>query len=231
MQAVILAGGKGTRLRPLTYQIPKPMAPVAGKPFLEHLILYLKQFKINVIIICAGSLWDKITNYFNDGKKWQISIKYSIEKDKLLGTGGALKQAEDLLDNEFIILNGDTFLPINYYEIIDYFQAANCQAMITVYDNSKETLAPGNIALDNKLIIEYNRKEKLEHLKYIDAGVGFYQKSILNLIPSNRIVSLEEEIFPLLISKKQLIGYPINTKFYDIGTADKLNIFEKYLNN
>ena len=190
---------------------------------------YLKKYQLTDIVICAGSLWERITEYFNDGKKWGINIKYSLEKDKLLGTGGALKQAEELLADKFIVLNGDTFLPLDYQDFISTFTKQNHLGMLAAYNNSK-FLEPGNIRLnDDQLVTNYNRDKKTKDLNYIDAGVAIYRKKLLELIPAGREVSLEREIYPVLISNQELASYPLSTKFYDIGTAEKLEIFSQYL--
>lgn len=229
MQVIILAGGMGTRLRPLTHRIPKPLVLINNKPFLEHLLIYLKRYNLREFILCVGSLWEKIADYFGDGRKWGINIKYSIEKDKLLDTGGALKKAGKLLDNKFIVLNGDTYLPIDYNKLIDSFNKKGCLGMVTVYDNT-ERIAPNNIELGKEvLILDYNKKEETENLNYTDAGAMIFNKKVLDWIPANRKVSLEEEIFPLLISKKLLFGYITHTRFYDMGTPERIETIKEVL--
>jgi len=227
MQAVILAGGLGTRLRPLTYQIPKIMIPIRGKPFLEYLLRLLERNKLKNIILCVGYLGEKIENYFSDGKKWGMNIKYSFEKEAL-GTGGAVKNAENLLENEFLLLNGDTFLNIDYQNLISYFYAKQKLGTMVIFKNQPKS-ALNNVEINSKNeVINYNKKEE-KSANCIDAGVQVYKKSILELISPNKIVSLEEEIFPILIQKKELAAYPTNQKFYDIGTFKQLENFNHAL--
>ncbi|MCJ7509172.1 MAG: sugar phosphate nucleotidyltransferase, partial [candidate division Zixibacteria bacterium] len=112
MQALILCGGLGKRLRPLTRKIPKSMLPVAGKPFLEYLIKLLKQNGIKEIILCTGYLHNKLKDYFGDGEKFGVNIQYSREHFPL-GTGGAIKNAEKLIKSRFFVLNGDSYINLN----------------------------------------------------------------------------------------------------------------------
>src|SRR3989338_4163835 len=115
MQAVVLCGGLGTRLRPLTEKVPKPMVELNGKPFLEHLVLFLKKQGFSEFLFLSSYHHEKIESHFGNGKKFGVNIAYSVE-EKLLGTGGALLNAEQKLGEEFLLVNGDTFLPINFRE-------------------------------------------------------------------------------------------------------------------
>jgi len=117
MQAVILAGGLGTRLEPLTKQTPKVMVFVNDRPFLQHLLELLKRQGIDDVILCIGYLREQIKDFLQNGERLEIRIRYSEENERLLGTGGALKQAQNLLDDHFFVINGDTYLPIDYTEI------------------------------------------------------------------------------------------------------------------
>jgi len=158
MQAVILAGGKGTRLRPLTYRMPKSIVPINGKPFLQYQLELIKSYGINEVLLLVSYLGEQIERYFNNGSKFGLSIEYSYEESPL-GTGGALKNAEDKLKKEFLLLNGDTFLPIDYRKLISYFHQYNKIGVITVYNNSKK-IASNNIAIGkSNLIIDYNKKD------------------------------------------------------------------------
>jgi len=228
MQVVILAGGKGTRLRPLTYKIPKVMVPIKGKVFLEYLIELLKKNNLKEILLCIGYLGEQIKNYFGDGKKWGVKIKYSSDGDKLLGTGGALKNAENLLKSEFIVINGDTFLNIDYQDLISFFHQKNKLGVMVVFKN-RSKIIPNNVKINkNNQIIFYNKKGD-RRANGIDAGVQIFKKKILSLIKANEKVSLEEDIFPMLIKRQELIAYPIKQRFYDIGTLKGLKIFNQIL--
>ena len=167
--------------------------------------------------------------YFKNGERLGIDIKYSFEKEKeLLGTGGALKKAESKLEDEFLLLNGDTYLPINYKKLIDYFYRHKKIGVITVYNNL-DRIAPNNIKIDeSNLVISYN-KQNSKDMNYLDAGVMAFKKKVVNFIEKNKKISLEEQIFPKFIELKEPIAYPINQRFYDMGTFQGLKILEQIL--
>lgn len=230
IKAVILAGGKGTRLRPLTYKIPKPMIEINGKPFLKHQLLLLKRNGIEEMILLVGYLGGQIENYFKNGRKLGLRIKYSYEKEgSLLGTGGALKNAKTLLTDDFLLLNGDTYIDMDYQNLIRDFRKKGKDGMIVVTAKEFKKTLPGNINFDNKLrIVDYNKKGG-EQLKFIDAGAAVYKKDILKMIPGGKPISLEEEIFPELIKAGELLAYPVNQPFYDMGTPKSLKILKRIL--
>lgn len=227
MQTVILAGGKGTRLRPLTYQAPKSMVPINGKPFLEYQLELVKSFGLTEVLILAGYLGNQVEKYFGDGSLFGLSIKYSYEM-KLLGTGGALRNAKDILLKEFLLLNGDTFLPIDYGELIRYFHKNNKTGVITAYNNC-DKIALNNIAIgEANFVIDYDKKDPLAKT-HVDAGAIILKKDVLGIIPESRVCSLEEEVFPRLIQMKQLLAFPTSQRFYDIGSPEGLKVIKEVL--
>lgn len=227
MQAVILAGGKGTRLRPLTYQIPKPMVAIHGKPFLCHQLELIKSFGINNVILLIGYLGDQIEDYFGDGSSLGMEIVYSYEKSPL-GTGGALKNAEDKLLDEFLLLNGDTYLPIDYDAFIKSFKEFDKIGTITAYDNSEE-IVPNNIAVGTSSeVISYNKKAS-EEMTHVDSGAMIFKKDIIKLIPEGRTCSLEEEVFCELIKRNELVAFISKQRFYDMGSFKELEIIKGVL--
>ena len=153
MQAIILAGGLGTRLGPLTKETPKVMVPVNGKPFLLYLLQLLKSQEIKDIILSIGYLGQQVRDFFGSGESLGLRLRYNEEKEKLLGTGGALKQAQDLLDDYFLVINGDTYLPIDYRDVEKTYLKHNKKAIMVVYDNREDTGVKNNVALDNDLMV------------------------------------------------------------------------------
>jgi len=227
MQAVILAGGKGTRLRPLTYQVPKPMIRIHGRPFLQYQLEFIKSFGINEVLLLVSYLGNQIEEFFRDGSKFELKIKYSYE-GLPMGTGGALKNAEEKLAEEFLLLNGDTFLTVNYHELMEYFHRHNKIGVITVYDNS-EMLTPNNISIGkSNLVIGYNKKDS-KRMTHVDAGVMMFKKDVLDFIPKGQICSLEKEIFYKLIRRKELLAFPTSQRFYDIGSFKELDVIKEIL--
>src|SRR5690348_17236437 len=133
MQMAILAGGLATRLRPITETIPKSMVPVQGKPFLEHQIALVRAHGVTDLVLCVGHLYQPIEAYFGDGSRFGLRIRYSVEADRLLGTGGALKQAEPLLEDRFFLMYGDSYLLYDYAEVMA--RARDHEALMVVYHN------------------------------------------------------------------------------------------------
>ncbi len=227
MQTVILAGGKGTRLKPLTYQIPKSLVPIHGKPFLHYQLESVKSFNLNNVLLLVSYLGDQIEDYFGDGSRFGLKIEYSYEEIPL-GTGGALKNAGDKLSDEFLLLNGDTYLPIDYDAFIKYFKEFDKIGTITAYDNSEE-IVPNNIAVGtSNEVISYNKKAS-EEMTHVDSGAIILKKDILGLIPESHTCSLEEEVFCKLIKRKELIAFVTNQRFYDMGNFKELEVIKGVL--
>lgn len=228
MQAVILAGGLGTRLRPLTHDIPKPMVPVAGAPYLEHQLRLLAQQSITDIVLLVGYLGDQIEGYFGDGSDFGLSIRYSWEMSPQ-GTGGALRDAAGLVDDQFLVIYGDSYLPIPYGEVLDTLQRTGALGVLSVYDNGQEnTGVVNNVALDREgVVVRYDKDASRdpEELQYVEAGVLGLRREVVSSIGSGK-VSLEQEVFPQLIEKRRLVSYVTQQRFYDIGTPERLRQIE-----
>lgn len=230
IQVAILAGGYGTRLKGITKLTPKPMVKINNKPFLEYILDWLIKYRLRRVLLMVGYLGNKIEEYFGNGRKWGINICYSYESPPM-GTAGALKKAESLLDDSFLLLNGDTFLPINYHSFAQKFIEEKIQAIIAAYDNT-EQVAPNNLSFSSHYIVtQYGEKSSTHHLTHVDAGVYGFKKEIIKQLPSNKIVCLDKEIYPKLISKGQLIAYPIKQRYYDIGTPERLKTFKTAISN
>jgi len=228
MQAVILVGGLGTRLGEMTNDLPKPMMDINGKPFLYYLITMLKSQRIIDVLLCVGYLGEKIEDYFGDGSDFGVKISYSYESEPL-GTGGALKNAEKLLDDKFILLNGDTYLDMDYNILINFSSENNFKGIIVVKKSEDSDI--NNISIgDDSFIVDY-KKENGGNFNFVDAGVQVFSKAILDFIPINQKFSLEKDIFSKLIDIEQLKAYEVDSKFYDIGTPERLYIFKKYLDS
>ena len=230
MQAVILAGGLGTRLRPLTKHTPKVMIPVNGKPFLLYQLELLKSQGVNDIVLCIGYLGKQVRDFFGNGESFGIRIRYSEEKEELMGTGGALKQAQDLLDEYFFVMNGDTYLPINYRELERTFPSYGKKALMLVYDNREDTGLRNNVELDGDLmVIKHDKENANPNLEYIEAGVLSLRLEALDFIPERCSISMEKGLYSTLIRQRELAAYITNQRFYDIGTPKQKKIFEEFL--
>lgn len=224
MQAMILAGGAGTRLRSvLGENLNKPMAPIAEKPFLEYLIMRLRTQNINNIILCVGYKADLIESYFRDGHAWGVQLVYSRETD-FLGTGGAVKLAEDLVrDDEFLVMNGDSFFDVDLNDLIRFHREARATATLALAQ-VENTQRYGAVRLDeaNRIVafVEKGETAQSAHAGLINAGVYVLSREVLRMIPHAQVCSLEREVFPALVAvdvARSLYGQPSHGFFIDIG--------------
>jgi mannose-1-phosphate guanylyltransferase len=230
LETVLLAGGLGTRLRARMPGLPKPMAPILGKPFLEYQLLALRRGGISRLVICTGYGAVQIQDYFGDGSNWGVEIRYSKEPEPL-GTAGALKQAAALLDDRFQVLNGDTFVQADYSGLFDLHRTSRASATLAV-SVSLERRAYGTVGLNSDgRIISFSEKEiekETTGATWINAGLYIFERCVLDYIPAGRPVSLETETFPLLLARgEQLFGYSVPGYFVDIGTPDSYDRFQR----
>lgn len=229
MQIVILCGGLATHLRPLTEKIPKSMVKIEEKPFLEHQLELLKKNGIFDIILCTGYRGAKIENYFGDGKEFGVRIRYSKEKEKLLGTGGALKKAENLLNNSFMVMYGDSYLPFDFRAAMDYFNKFEKLGLMTVYRNQNR-YQKSNILVEDNLVKRYDKENPMKEMEYIDYGVSIFRKKALEFLPENTLCDLSQ-LHKALIKRNQLLAFESKVRFYTIGSFQELEEFKKYIKN
>lgn len=220
MQIVILCGGLGTRLKPVTEKTPKAMIPFWGKPFLEYVRRVFSSQGFHNFILCVGHLGEQIEKYYGD------NMVYSYDGETPLGTGGALKKAEPILENEFILTNGDTYLKMDYHGLIADFRKSKKLAMMVVYPKRKKR---NDVLVRGKEIVRYDKKTR-KRVNAVWTGALIAKKEILKLMPKKKSFSLEEEVFPKLIKKRQLGAYATKNKnkFYPIGRPEQIKEFCKY---
>jgi NDP-sugar pyrophosphorylase family protein len=226
MQVAILAGGLGTRLGDLTRNQPKAILKIHGKPFIEYQLELFSHGGIRDVVLCLGHLGKQIESYLGNGGKYGLNIRYSFE-DKLLGTGGALKNAAGLLDGIFFTMYGDAYLSLDFGRIMSYFKSRDKLALMTVFRNC-DRYDSSNTAIQDSLVRKYSKQEKTEEMEYIDYGAHLFRKEALEMIPANRHYSLEE-FFTSLIADEQLLAYEVRERFYEIGSPQGLKEFKEYI--
>ncbi|MDO8462168.1 MAG: nucleotidyltransferase family protein [Deltaproteobacteria bacterium] len=219
MEALILAGGLGTRLGVLVKDLPKPLLPVGDRPFLDSLIRQLKGFGITNITCLIGYQKEKIKEYFKEGKKLGVHLRY-VEEEELLGTGGAVKAALPLLAaGSFLLLNGDSFFGTNIPQLIRFHQNHGKGATIAL----KELVSPdryGTVDLSsNNEVLSFREKDLSKKKGYINAGIYLLEKRIFDQVSLNKF-SLERDLFPKLTEQKELHGLPMTGEFIDIGIPE-----------
>lgn len=219
-QAIILAGGLGTRLRSVVSNVPKSMAPINGKPFLEYQMDYWIGQGVSSFIISVGYLKEKIIEHFRNSYK-NIPIKYSVEISPL-GTGGGLLMAADKINDPFLLLNGDTWFEVNLSKLINFHREKGSECTFSLFKTED---------FNRYMAIQINENGKITHLRqkskqnkfFANGGVYFIDPKILRNIYLNNIefLSLEEQLFPDLFKKNtKFYGLIFEEKFIDIGIPD-----------
>ena len=184
IQAVILAGGVGARLRPLTYTTPKPMVLVNNRPFLEYLIGLLKQNGISEVVLLLGYLHEKIVNYFGDGSNFGINIKYSIG-DVSFETGKRIKDAEDLIQDQFLLMCCDNYWPLDLERLMAFHNNNQTAVTVTVYTN-KDGITRNNMYVDeNGCVVKCDKSRTDKNLNGVEIGFFILDKKVLELMPDD----------------------------------------------
>ncbi len=218
--AVILAGGKGTRLRPITYEIPKALIPVKGKTLTEHLFDLFKKYGIKNIILSVGYKKEKIKNFFDTGSFFGVNISY-VEEDLPLGTAGPLKLAKSRLSKTFIVSNGDELKNIDLEKM--YRLHLNKKALATIALTTVEDPSQYGVAkLDGSKILEFVEKPKKGKApsKLINAGLYMIEPEVIDMIPDG-FAMLEKDVFPKLAKMGKLFGYPFSGQWFDTGNMER----------
>ena len=224
---ILLVGGMGTRLKPLTNQTPKPMLPVAGLPVTERQLLAAKKAGIDTVILATSYLSEVFTPYFGDGSKWGMKLLYAIE-DQPLGTGGAIRNAAALVNfvdskEEFVIFNGDVLSGHNIAAQLDFHRRNQADATLHLIEVA-DARAFGCVPTDaNGRVLDF--LEKMEHpvTNAINAGCYIFNSSVISQIPEDTVVSIERETFPKLVkSGRPVFGYNEQSYWLDIGTPAAL---------
>lgn len=225
MQAVVLAGGPGTRLRPLTETLPKALAPVCGRPFIDYQLGLLRQSGIRDVVLCVGYRWEQILAHVGDGTRLGLTVRYGVERDGLLGTAGALKQIEHQLDEVFFVTYGDGYLVLPYRRVMTEFQASAALGLMVVYKN-RGRHGRSNIALDGGYVALYDADRARDDLQYIDFGVSLLRRSALADLPPRTPWSLER-FYAALVARGELLAFRTRRRFYEIGSPTGLAEFER----
>jgi mannose-1-phosphate guanylyltransferase len=221
MQAVILVGGEGTRLRPLTSTVPKPVVPLVDRPFITFMLEWLRQHGIDDVIMSCGFLATSVRNVLGDGSSLNLRLRFVEEPDPR-GTAGALKFAESLLDERFVMLNGDVLTDLDLSSQIaqhDQTGARATLALVGVEDPSAYGLVHLHEDRSVRAFLEKPSSDSID-TNLISAGAYVLSREILELVPSDRNVSIEREVWPLLVGDG-LYGFPSDSYWLDIGTPER----------
>lgn len=227
MQAVILAGGLGTRLAPLTQRVPKAMVEVAGKPFLEHELGLLRDAGIEEYVLCVGHMGEAVRSYFGDGSRWDVKIEYSFDGPKLLGAAGALKRAEPMLRDAFFVTYGDAYLRADYRALMERLLASGSLGVMAVYEN-RGRYGKSDLVVEGGRVVRYDKKSQVEGMDWINFGVTALRRRALAFVPEGTECG-EEAFYGRLIEEGELLAFPVEERFYEIGTPASLREFEGFI--
>lgn len=232
MQVVVLMGGLGTRLKEYTKECPKPLVEVSGKPFFDYMLELLMAWGFRKFLFLIGYRANMIEEYYGDGSKWGVTITYCYDGKELLGTGGAVKRASDFLEEDFMLMYGDSFMDIDYSQVIyRYFKGKESgnRALMTVLKNNN-MFDKSNVIMDGKNLVLYDKHNPSPKMDYIDYGVSVYEKSLFDdfqegekfdiAVIQNRL-SLDGKMTPMIVTKR----------FYEIGSPASLKEFTEYANH
>lgn len=224
-QAVILAGGLGTRLKPFTDHDPKPMIEIEGKPFLYYLLNQVKDWGITDVVLLLGYLPEKIQQYFGDGHELGLNITYSVTPVEY-DTGARLRTAQDDLQEEFILLYCDNYCPINFQKAYQQYRESGNLIQITAYSN-KDGYTKNNLCIEDGQVKVYDKKRITLNLQAVDIGYCFVDKSVLSYLPQKN-VNFEAAVYPELVRQDRLGVYVTDHRYYSIGSWERIDLTREF---
>jgi NDP-sugar pyrophosphorylase family protein len=228
MKAIILAGGQGTRLRPLTYEIPKALIPVNDKNLTELVLDILKKYNITEVILSIAYLKEKIIDYFKSGEKHNLSISY-LEENTPLGTAGPLiilNQKNEQIKETFFMVNGDNLFNVNLNEMLDFHKKNNATATIAL-SKVKNPRSYGVAVLDGDKISSFIEKPKDPPSNYINSGYYILEPEVFDLVKDKEKAMMEKDVFPVLAKQGKLFGFKCDKLWFDTGTPERYDQVKK----
>jgi mannose-1-phosphate guanylyltransferase len=223
VQAVILVGGEGTRLRPLTSTVPKPVVPLVDRPLIVHMLEWLRRHGVDDVVLSCGFLATSVRNVLGDGSRWGLRLRF-VEEPEPRGTAGALKYAEELLDDRFLMLNGDVLTDLDLTAQLARHEEAGATAtlgLVPVPDPSAYGLVR---VADDGAVTEFVEKPPADAVidtNLISAGAYVLERSVLELVPPDRAVSIEREVWPRLVGRGLFGCVHDDAYWLDVGTPER----------
>lgn len=227
-QAVILAGGMGTRMQPYTLTTPKPMVFINGKPFLQYVIEELKENAITDIVILTGYKHEKIEEYFQNGKALGVSIVYSYSPVEA-ETGTRVKNALPLMQDHFLLLYSDNYWPLDLNALTDFYEKKRKSMSVTVYAN-KDGYTKNNMLIEDGLVKVYDKSKMHPQLNNVDIGYFIIDKKILCDLPEGNF-SFEKTIIPRQIERKDISAYVTYHKYFGLSNPQRVEVIGKFFNS
>ena len=225
---MILCAGLATRLYPITNYIPKYLYPINGIPFVDYQLRLLKQSGFDHVVLCVGKFGGIIREYVSHGSKWGLSVEYSYIDINNEGTANAIKKTRMYVDDDFFVMYGDSYLPVNYKKIQRKYELSGNKGSMTIYNNHDEQLHKNNVYYKNKMIIKYSKTENVLPMNYLDYGISIFNKKALDKVDDLCYTDLSV-IHTNLIAEKQLLPFIIKSRFYEVGSLRGIQDFTKYV--
>lgn len=229
MQVVILAGGLGTRLKSVAGFLPKCLVPVAGKPFIEHQFALLAAGGMRDVLLCVGYGGDQVQAHIGEGSRWGLRVRYACEDPaSLRGTGGALVNALPLLDEAFMVMYGDSYLPIDYRALALRFLSSRDEALMTVFRNEGAWDA-SNVRIQGDRVVFYSKSARPGEADYIDYGLSLFRRACIQAY-SGALLPLDlARIQADLVQRGAMLAHVAPRRFYEIGKPEGLAELERVL--
>ena len=227
ISVLILAGGRATRLYPITYEIPKSLINIAGKPFIDHQLALLIEKGVDTIFISIGHLGDLIREHISDGSGFHLNIRYIEDGDQLLGTGGAVQNALHHLPDPFMIMYGDSYLDTDYSRIIQAFIDSRKNALMTIYKN-RNRLDRSNILYRDGIIVAYDKTHSTSDMEYIDYGLLVCNKHLFMHYSFTPPYDLADLLLQA-VKDGNIAAYEVKRRFYEIGSERGIRETDNYI--
>jgi len=227
LPVAILAGGVATRLRPITETIPKSLIEVAGRPFLFHQLEWLRKEGVERVVLCVGYLGEKLRAAVGDGMALGLKVEYSLDGDRLLGTGGALRKAVSKLGDQFFVLYGDSYLRCSLADVERAFRTAGKPALMTVLKNDG-LWDRSNVKLGERGCVSYDKRTPTPGMRYIDYGLSVIRADVLARHGEDEVFDLAD-VLAGLSARNELAGLEVTDRFYEIGSPAGLKETEEFL--
>lgn len=216
----VLAGGLSTRLRPLTEKTPKALLNIAGEAFVIHQLRLLHSQGFRKVLLCVGYLGDLIEATIGDGSELGLDIHYSFDGPTLLGTGGALKRALPKLGRQFVVMYGDSYMPVDYRAIVQAFMLSEKPALMAIVKNDGRWDV-SNVWFEDGALRRYDKKIRTPEMRHIDYGIAVLNAEVLVPFPDQEPFDLAD-VYSRLVSENQMAGYEVKQRFYEIGSREGL---------
>jgi NDP-sugar pyrophosphorylase family protein len=227
LPVAILCGGLATRLRPLTETIPKALIELNGEPFLAHQLRLLSSRGIEKAVLCVGYRGEMIQEFVGDGSRFGLQAEVLFDGPTLLGTAGAIRRALPLLDENFFVLYGDSYLPCDYAAIANVFLDSGKRGLMAVFRNEGK-FDSSNVEYRDGSILRYDKKGRTAAMRHIDYGLGAFRADVFTALPDGEVCDLAT-VYQNLLAAAELTAFEVPERFYEIGSVSGIEETAVYL--